>query len=112
MGTKITLLLLVAAVGAGALFATKPGPAEIEAKIADRIIGDIQNTGSSDLAGDILLLTCKANLNDCVQLIRATMDVRTEDKILWQKVTIAQGNRTVSCLGVLNQLHCSRTSGE
>ena len=107
MGLKTSLLLLAIIGGAGALFATKPGPTEIEARIADRIVQDIQNTGSSDLASGILLMTCKANLDDCVGLIRATMDVQTEDRILWQKVTITQGERTTNCLGFLNQLQCS-----
>ena len=104
---KTIILLIAVAAGLGALFVTKPGASEIEARVADRIVSDIQNTGSSDLASDILLMTCKANLGDCVRLIRATMEVRSEDRMLWQNVTIEQGDRTSSCIAILNQLRCS-----
>ena len=107
MGTKTIILLVAAVAGAGALFATKPGATEIERKIADMIVGEVQATGSSDLASGILLMTCKANINECTQLIRTTMDVQSEDRIFWQSVTITQGDRTLSCLGILNQLRCN-----
>ncbi|SLN57950.1 hypothetical protein PEL8287_03127 [Roseovarius litorisediminis] len=107
MSTKTTILMVAAVASAGALFATKPGPAAIEEKIAEMIVGDIQTTGSSDLASGILLMTCKANINDCAKLLRTTMDVQSEDKILWQKVTISQGEKSLSCLGILNQLRCN-----
>lgn len=106
MGIATNILLVAAIAGAGALYATKPGAAAIEEKVADMIVADIQATGSSDLVGDILLLTCKANINDCVQLLRATMEVSSEDMILWQNVTITQGDKSRKCLAFLNQLQC------
>jgi len=106
MSTSGTLLFLGAVAAAGAMFATKPSNAEIEHKIAEKIYAEVQTTGASDLASGILLLTCKSNINECVQLLRSALTVRIEDKILWQNVRIGSGKNAQNCLGVLDQLYC------
>lgn len=106
MSSSITILFVAVIAGAAALFATKPNEIDIEKRVNELIYIDIQNTKTDDIYSGVLKFACSSYSNECIKLIRSTMDVNIDDNILWQSVKITQGNSKINCLGILNKLYC------
>ena len=106
--SKGTFLFVALVAGAGALFATKPTPAEIDGKIHDLVKSEITNmkVGGDNAIAGLMQLGCKMEADDCAALLRQGMDVKIKDMMLFQRVSINGPSGALECLGILNQLYC------
>ena len=107
MSDSSEAILFVAAVaGVAALFATKPSVTDINERVNELIYEEVRNTKTDNILGEVMQLACVSYSDECVQLIRNTMDVDIEDYFLWQSVKITQDKESLNCLGLLNKLYC------
>ena len=100
---------LVLAGTAGALWATKPSEAEVEAQLAAAVKARIvnQKIDASDPVGAIFGIGCRFGLDECYRLLRGSMTVDYEDRWLFATVAVEmrEGER-LQCYGALGQLYC------
>lgn len=101
-----TILFVAAVAGVAALFATKPSITDINERVNERIYEEIRNTKTDNILYEAIKLSCVSYSNECIQIIRDTMDVDIEDYVLWQSVKITQDKESLNCLGILNKLYC------
>ena len=106
--SKGTFLFVALIAGAGALFATTPTPADIDAKINDMVASEITNmkVDGENAFASLMQLGCKLEASECAALLRQGMDVTVADKFLFSRVSIKGPTGTLECLGILNQLYC------
>lgn len=107
MSDSSEAISFVAAIaGAAALFATKPSVTDINERVNELIYEEVRNTKTDNILGEVMQLVCVSYSDECVQLIRNTMDVDIEDYFLWQSVKITQDKKSLNCLGLLTKLYC------
>ena len=107
MSDSSEAISFVAAVaGVAALFATKPSVTDINERVNELIYEEVRNTKTDNILGEVMQLACVSYSDECVQLIRNTMDVDIEDYFLWQSVKITQDKESLNCLGLLTKLYC------
>ncbi len=109
MSSSVTLLFLGAVGLAVAAFATKPSKGDIEDKVKDLVVAQIQDktpVGSDNLVGDLALLGCKLDVDQCYDLVRQTMSIKYTDDILYADVKITAPGSKLNCIGVFAQMYC------
>ncbi len=109
MSSSGTLLFLGVVGIAIAAFATKPSPGDIEDKVKDFVVSELQEKsvgGSDNLFGDLALIGCKLDVNQCYDLIRQTISIKYQDNIVYADVTISTPAAKLNCVGVFNQMYC------
>ncbi len=108
MSSSVTILLIPVIAGAAGLFATKPSETDIHNRINELIVVNINNTKTSDLFSGVVKYTCSSNQNECVKIIKSTMNIIIVDKFLWQVVAIVNNSNTLLCIAALNKLSCPK----
>ena len=108
MSESSEAIFFVAAVaGAAALFATKPSVTDINERVNELIYEEVRSAKTDNILGEVMQLACVSYSDECVQLIRNTMDVDIEDYFLWQSVKLTNLDKeSVNCLGLLTKLYC------
>ena len=108
MSDSSEVISFVAAVaGVAALFATKPSVTDINERINELIYEEVRSAKTENILDEAIKLSCASYSNECIQIIRNTMDVDIEDYFLWQSVKIIKPDKaSLNCLGLLTKLYC------
>lgn len=109
MRLLFSLIVLLAILGIAA-FATRPGPAEfdatLEAVIRDRLANTEIGEGGGDAFAQVALVGCKLRPNDCIRLVRDSLDVTFEKRLFTTRVTVEGLNRSATCTGAFDRFFC------
>jgi hypothetical protein len=88
---------------------TKPGPTEFEDYMMARLkqSARLQKLSQSDdFLSSMIKLGCSSSPDECAELTRATLDVKTVDLIVVEAGTITWPNGREVCMGFFSKWHC------
>lgn len=105
---KIFILIMLFATLAGAAYVTKPGAAEFDQTLREALFDRVANADISQSDTDaeaLAVLGCRLSASECFRAVRAVMDVRFEDKILFTLAEVRRPDET-TCIGAFGQFWC------
>lgn len=108
----LAIALILLAVAAAL---TRPGPAEFDAMLEAAIRDRVANTDISaegEPFGTVALAACKLRPSDCVRLVRQSLEVRFERRLLFTRATVEGFGRSVTCRGAFGRFVCDRPLAE
>ncbi|MCW3783357.1 hypothetical protein [Defluviimonas salinarum] len=105
----ILWLPVLAGIAAGAAWLTRPGSdafdAHLRAAIERRIATTDVGTGDDPVA-TIALVGCKLRPSDCFTLLRQSLDVTIEDRVLYTRFHVKGLNHAATCTGAFTRIWC------
>lgn len=108
----ILALLVVLAIVAGIATATRPGEAEFDALLRQAIEKKIATTDigadSDNPLGTLALVGCKLRPSDCVEALRAALDVTVEKRAFYTRYAVKGLRREATCTGAFTKVWCDK----
>lgn len=101
-----------AAIIVGGLAMTNPTVEDTESEVRQLILAEIANTGitqDADAGTNIVTGLCKLAIEDCYNLIRATLTIETRSFFVAKDITIhGAGGINLRCIGAIKHLWCPK----
>ncbi|MBK1636969.1 hypothetical protein [Rhodovulum adriaticum] len=111
MRTLLTLIVLVVGLALAAAF-TKPTEPDFTAQLETWLMAQIDAAeidSETDPARAALLAACKLGRSQCVQVLRAMIEVEYEDRVLYSRATVTTGRQDPAiCYGLFTKIVCTR----